>query len=43
MNIETAPLQNEYVIAAPGEPIVNITAYTAGSRPAVMWAAMSAI
>jgi hypothetical protein len=29
MNIETAPLQNEYVIAAPGEPIVNITAYTA--------------
>lgn len=29
MDVETAPLQNEYAIAAPGEPIVNITAYTA--------------
>lgn len=29
MDIETAPAQNEYIIAAPGEPIVNITAYTA--------------
>jgi hypothetical protein len=29
MDIETGPHQNEYVIAAPGEPIVNITAYTA--------------
>lgn len=29
MDIETALPQNEYVIAAPGEPIVNITAYTA--------------
>lgn len=29
MAIATTPHQNEYIIAAPGEPIVNITAYTA--------------
>lgn len=29
MDIVTTPSQNEYIIAAPGEPIVNITAYTA--------------
>lgn len=29
MDISTAPPINEYLLAAPGEPIVNITAYTA--------------
>ena len=29
MDSLTAPALNEYLIAAPGEPIVNITAYTA--------------
>ncbi|MBE2198087.1 MAG: hypothetical protein IAE79_05715 [Anaerolinea sp.] len=29
MDVSTTLAQNEYIIAPPGEPIVNITAYTA--------------